>query len=79
MKGVSRDWPNLPRYQRAIQRIAKMSPQQRTILDSLDLADSDQKKRLVLMEMLADGELEPRDLFFYLRSLTSEYPQGSRG
>ena len=53
------DWMRTPRYQRAIERIAKMSPQQRTILDSLELADS---------------ELEPRALSFYLRSLTSEYP-----
>jgi len=74
------DWMRTPRYQRAIEKIAKMSPQQRTILDSLELADSEQQKRVVLMEMLADGQLEPRALFFYLnRSLTSEYPQGSRG
>jgi len=61
-----RDWKTSPRYQRALQRLMRMSPEQKAIFTSANLdevfADEEMKGRLNSMRMAANKEAQAKSL-----------------
>lgn len=60
------DFRTSPRYQRAIQRMARMSPEQRAIINTMSLdegfASEEMRKKLGSMQLAADKEARAKQL-----------------
>lgn len=66
-------WRKNPRYQRAIQRLARMSPEQKAILSTMSLdeafAGEEMSRKIKSMKMAADKETRASHLKLDERSL----------
>lgn len=67
------DFKTSPRYQRAIQRMARMSPEQKAIISTMSLdesfADEEMRRKLKSMGMAAEKESRAKGLELGERSL----------
>lgn len=61
-----RAWTESPRYQRAMQRLARMSPEQKAILNTMSLdetfAGEEMRRKVKSMQLAADKEARARSL-----------------